>query len=225
MYSDYPNLRNQRQIEKVNSLILFFRKTHILKLAKTVHFNLDDQDHQTKILTDKFIFCDGWHFRSFATTIKYRTYYQYLFNPDIDKQYFQDAYLRKTNADEVIIGVHIRRTDYKYFTNGIYYYNNGVYINKIQQLIACLNTNIYKILLLSNDHTLSIEEFKRNFKNVFISKESETVDHFLMSKCDYIIGPPSTFSLWASYIGETPFYHIKNTEDKISLDKFSVCNG
>jgi Glycosyl transferase family 11 len=225
IHKDYPNLNNQRYIYLVHLIILLLKITRILKLVNKSHFDIADQNYEKTILNSKILFCDGWFFRSFATTVKYRTYYQNIFNPNIDKEYLLETYLRKANPEEVIIGVHIRRGDYKYYTNGIYYYNDNTYINKIYQLITCLNIDNYKIILFSDDQTLNIEEFKKNFKKVIISKGIETVDHFLMSKCDYIIGPPSTFSLWASYIGETPFYHIRNADDNISLDKFTVCNG
>ena len=41
-----------------------------------------------------------------------------------------------------------------------------------------------------------------------------------MSMCDYLIGPPSTFTSWASFIGNVPTYHIKNKYKKIELSDF-----
>jgi len=224
-YTEYPGLRGHFTHEIINSLILFFKLTHSLNLIKTRHFYIDDPDNKTTILNSKLLFCGGWLFRSFDTTIKFRAYYQNLFNPNINKQYLNQIYLQRENTDEKIIAVHLRRGDYKNYSNGIYYFSDGVYINYIQQLVKCLKTDHYRIILFSNDQSLNNEEYKQKLINVFFSNESETAEHFLMSKCDYIIGPPSTFSLWASYIGETPFYHFKNADDKISLDKFSVCNG
>jgi len=224
-YMDYPGLRSDFAHETINSLILFFKLTHFLDLFRTRHFYIDDPDNKTTILNSRLLFCDGWLFRSFDTTIKYRAYYQNLFNPDINKQYLNQIYLKKENSDEKIIAVHIRRGDYKYYSNGIYYFSDNVYINYIQQLVTCLKTDHYRIILFSNDPSLNDEEFKQKLINVLFPNECETTEQFLMSKCDYIIGPPSTFSLWASYIGETPYYHFKDADDTISLDKFSVCNG
>jgi hypothetical protein len=225
VYSDYPGLRINWHQEIMNSIIPVFKDIRLLSLFKTEHFDIDNPGNHAVILKSRLLLCDGWFFRSFDTTIKYRSYYQNLFNPNIDKEGLKVTYLQKTSSDQLIIGVHIRRCDYKYHTNGIYYYNDSTFIDKIKQLINYLETNNYRLLLFSDDQTLNIKEFEMNFKDVAISRGSETVDHFLMSKCDYIIGPPSTFSLWASYIGETPFYHIKSADDLISLDKFSICNG
>jgi len=224
-YSDYPGLKGNLLQEIMYSIILGLRKSGFLSLLRKKQFDIDDPIHQAVITNNKILLCKGWLFRSFDTTIKFRKYYQNLFDPKIDKRYYKDTFLKKSFSDEVLIGVHIRRGDYKYFTNGVYFYNDNVYIDKIHQLLSCLNGKSHKVLLFSDDKTLNIKEFKESFNEVYISNGSETIDHYLMSQCDYLIGPPSTFSLWASYIGETPFFHIENAEDIVSLEKFRICNG
>ena len=87
-----------------------------------------------------------------------------------------------------------------------------------------LNTEC-SFIIFSNDKELNISKYKEQFKRVFVSKNTVAADHYLMSKADYIIGPPSTFSMWASYIGETSYYHIYNKDEILSLDKFIICNG
>ncbi len=46
-----------------------------------------------------------------------------------------------------------------------------------------------------------------------------------MSQCDYILGPFSTFTLWASFIGETKFHHIFLENETIKLERFRVFRG
>lgn len=47
-------------------------------------------------------------------------------------------------------------------------------------------------------------------------------DLYALSKCDYIFGPPSTFSMWASFYGEVPLKFFETTNEKFSLNDFSV---
>lgn len=225
MYNDYPVLRHSMHKEWLNPLFSLLQTSCIFRFVKVNHFDVEDQNHWAIIRKRKIVLCTGWCFRSFSTTIKYRSYYQKIFYSALNYTSLADKYLKKNSLCEVLIGVHIRRGDYKEFTSGIYYYDNSTYIDKIRQLIECLGTENCKILVFSDDRSLNINMFNECFKNLIISEESEIADHYLMSKCDYIIGPPSTFSLWASYIGEKPIYHIRSREDKISLDSFSVCNG
>lgn len=44
-----------------------------------------------------------------------------------------------------------------------------------------------------------------------------------MSKCDYLNGPPSTFTLWASYMGRVKYYQIKDNTGNIYINDFSYC--
>ncbi|MBP5722772.1 MAG: hypothetical protein J6X18_04245 [Bacteroidales bacterium] len=60
--------------------------------------------------------------------------------------------------------------------------------------------------------------------NVIYSKEQWYVDQYIMSLCDYIIGPPSSFSGWASYMGDVPLYQIRDTKHLLSLEDFKVFN-
>ena len=94
----------------------------------------------------------------------------------------------------------------------------------MQQMASNLNYNC-RFIIFSNDDKLNISNYSSSFKDVGISKNTVPTDHYLLSKCDYIIGPPSTFSLWASYMGETLYYHILSDNDSMDLNKFKVCNG
>jgi hypothetical protein len=50
----------------------------------------------------------------------------------------------------------------------------------------------------------------------------ELEDMYALAGCDYIIGPPSTFSMWASFIGKVPLFHLHDREINFSLSDFKV---
>lgn len=43
-----------------------------------------------------------------------------------------------------------------------------------------------------------------------------------MAACDYIIGVPSSFSMWANFLGQTPCMHIYNPTEKLSKKDFVI---
>lgn len=45
-------------------------------------------------------------------------------------------------------------------------------------------------------------------------------DLFSLSKADYIIGPPSTFSAWASLYGTVPLYFIESSNSDFKIPDF-----
>ncbi|RBL93322.1 alpha-1,2-fucosyltransferase [Chitinophaga flava] len=219
-FDQYPALQSYG-VNYSKVLMKFFIRT---KLYKEFSFVDDTQisAYKNAILTRKRLFCEGWYFSSKETVEKNRSLYQQLFTPNIDQQDFHNKYLKKEN-NETIIGVHIRRGDYKEFQGGEYYFEDDVYIDKIKQLLNNLNTP-HKVIIFTNDDALNKANYTQHF-NVLFSENPVHVDHFLMSRCDYLIGPVSSFSLWASYIGETPLFHIRTANDVVTLDKFKICDG
>lgn len=115
------------------------------------------------------------------------------------------------------VGVHIRRGDYKYWNNGKYYYEDEVYNDKIEQFSNLFKDKKILFILFSNEEiTLKPKQ------NYIISKCDWYEDHYLLSLCNYIIGAPSTFTIWASFIGNVPLMHILDIDDKVNLNSFNV---
>jgi hypothetical protein len=121
--------------------------------------------------------------------------------------------------DTIIIGVHIRRGDYENWQDGKYYFDDNIYKNYICTLKKEIKHNNKKcfFIIFSNEDVLINEN-----EYIHISTNEWYIDHFLMSKCDYLIGPPSTFILWASYIGKVKYYHIENDSGEINLNNLAL---
>jgi len=68
---------------------------------------------------------------------------------------------------------------------------------------------------------------KNNYQglDVVTGPEDPVGDLFALASCDYIIGPPSTFSIFASYFGDVPLYVINEPSDLFQLDSFTVFSG
>src|SRR5579864_7047234 len=50
-------------------------------------------------------------------------------------------------------------------------------------------------------------------------------DLFSLAGCDYVVGPPSTYSLWAAFYGRKPLYHMIEPEPPRDLSSFMVPEG
>ena len=61
-------------------------------------------------------------------------------------------------------------------------------------------------------------------KSDYISKGSWKEDQIILQNCDLIVGPPSTFTMWASYISQIPLIKI-NSEKKYDFDNKLICKG
>lgn len=139
----------------------------------------------------------GWPFMDYEalenSTDELRKYFR--FTDEIDK--FASEFLSPYKTSK-IVGIHMRRGDYKNWHGGKYYYENDVY-KRILNEISKHNKEV-TFVLFSNEELIE-SDWEVDNNKVIISRNSAVIDLCLMSKCDLIIGPPSSFSGWASYIG------------------------
>jgi len=75
-------------------------------------------------------------------------------------------------------------------------------------------------VICTNEKNISLSS-AGNF-TVYNEERHFIEDMYLLSRCDHIIGPPSTFSIWASFYGCTPLYMIGELETKITDEIFKT---
>ena len=50
----------------------------------------------------------------------------------------------------------------------------------------------------------------------------ELEDLYAFSKCDYLAGPPSTYTMWASFYGDVPLYQMHDPNSAFSIEDFKI---
>lgn len=116
------------------------------------------------------------------------------------------------------LGVHIRRGDYAQWCGGVFYHEDDVYMRHINQFKQILGQDaMVHVYISTNDPYVDAQAFQKACPDVtiFHPKGKVPEDLHMLSQCDYIIGPPSTFSLVASMYRDIPFYRMstKNEQD------------
>ena len=165
---------------------------------------------------------DGWLFRDPKNLLKHRESLREIFRPlESSRQNIQQCIYNITQRDKVVIGVHVRRGDYKLWAGGIYFYGLEAYARIISDLKKIFEHNENKEIafLLCSDESIDISVFRG--LPVYLGTNHIIEDMYSLSECDYIIGPPSSFTLWAAYIGRKPLYEIRDVNKKISIKDFN----
>ncbi|WP_235300151.1 alpha-1,2-fucosyltransferase [Synechococcus sp. GFB01] len=119
----------------------------------------------------------------------------------------------------MIVGVHIRRGDYKFFVNGRFFYSHDQYAAIIRNVRNMLEGQSPVFILTSNE---PIPEIHYYGLNAIAVNCSPMEDLYTLSNCDYLIGPPSTFSAWASFYGSVPRYTISDPQQKPLIGDFRI---
>jgi hypothetical protein len=210
----------------------FFTRTPFYKLyrifkshdKKHLAFNLDDPAF-VKDATSKRVIIQGWGFRDNSNFLVFAETLRQFFSPvDYYKKLVATTIQNARLKADVIIGVHIRRGDYSRFEGGKYFYTDDVYVEKMQQvqqqIIASGKTCLF---LICSNESLDIHNFPAELNIQFESRHFIT-DLYCLAATDGIIGPPSTFSSWASFYGKVPLAHIRDRNENIILkDYVQVC--
>lgn len=120
---------------------------------------------------------------------------------------------------DVLIGIHIRRGDYRVWRDGMYFFDDASYASWMQQLEEVFLTRGQKVIFyLASDEAINEAKFK-TFK-IYKGQPSKMVDLYTLAQCDYLLGPPSTFSLWAAFIGHGQLLHVEDSNQRLKLESF-----
>ena len=123
---------------------------------------------------------------------------------------------------DMVVGIHIRHGDYKTFHNGRYFYTLEEYHQFMLQ-INSLYSNKQVAFFISSNEQFSIDIFKGCRCYRYGKQPSgDILDLYTLSLCDRILGPWSTYSRWASFIGEVPLCFVKSKDQQLTRPCFSI---
>lgn len=151
--------------------------------------------------------------------VKYLQEIRKIFTPE-------NAVLNEVNSffksikkeNQLLIGLHIRYGDYRQFENGKYFYSVAQY-KRVLENIAAIFTGYQLLFFVACSEQINLPEFESlNYK--IMPNTSAVKDLYCLSRVDFLVGPPSTFSAWASLYGDIPLYFIESIDKEIKLNDF-----
>ena len=182
----------------------------------------DYSREEQQMLTSRFIVAEGWAARWYDLFLKYKQEILALFAFDKKVMRGPDKLLSSLPEADVRLGLHIRRGDYRTFWDGRYYYTDEQYIGVLRQFLGLHPSEKVQVFICGNDPELNHETFKSTFPEVsFIFPEGNPgEDLYLLSRMDWLMGAPSTFTLVASMYRDAPLYWIEHPDDELTPDSF-----
>jgi hypothetical protein len=137
-------------------------------------------------------------------------------------KYFKEARrcLGKSIPSEVLVGVHLRRRDYRTFAGGKFFFSDTDYNAIISHLDKSWNGPVRPRFVLVCEEFVHVRNFGPA-KVDYFGPGSIGRDQALLSLCDFILGPPSTFSGWVSFLYDIPRAEIWNPSRYLSWADFN----
>ena len=146
-----------------------------------------------------------------------------FFTPCAEQKAAIETQLHAARGDsELLIGVHIRRSDYAKFMDGKFYYTHEQYRTCMEQTQNLFADKTVRFLMQS-DEPVDADVFKPF--DVCFARGERATQIYVLAGCDYLIGPPSTFLSWASFYNQVPHYKIMDLEKIPTIQDFVINRG
>jgi len=195
-----------------------FLKLILIILKKTRQLKEFDVNKKTNGISSV---C-GWKYRSERIYLEeHKNSIRKLFTPKSDVVRRCNEVVNVVKNNRYLVGVHIRRGDYKNFLNGVYYFENEIYKNYMNMISLVLKKMSKKdvCFVICSEDKIDLIDFSE--LDCFQLPFSTIMDDlYCLSLCDYIIGPPSTFTMWASFYGKVPLRILKYKDENILISQF-----
>lgn len=192
-----------------------------------VHFDYPEADysHEERVMLQRHnVVVEGWYARWYDLFLKYKSEIIEMFAFDKQVMLYPQRFLDSLQKSDILLGMHIRRGDYKDFYGGLYYFSDEQYISQIRQFLRIHSEKRVQVLVCGNERSLNQQAYRQAFPNVSIEFPcgNPGEDLYLLSQCDYLIGPPSTFSLVASMYRNVPLYWIEDANRELCMESFDT---
>ena len=189
--------------------LLMAQKLQNLDLADSSSFNLINQS--------KITLLSGWGICDWKLVKKHQNKIREILR--IRCKYFDigDSFIAdKRQKYDFMVGVMIRQGDYKMWKDGQYYFSTEQYSVWIDQLSEVFQYRGKVGFVLASDAAQNLKDFT-NPNIHFTTGIASSSGHYIesisqLSFCDVIISPPSSFSLWAAFLGDIPFIPLTDSQ-------------
>ena len=228
-YKSYFSNKNnsisfQSSIEKnlyfINEHDFYYSIVRILKIIKRIKFfnsfifNFQCEEdgnpwlriHKTKI---PLIFFEGFIFFKYKLeTENNLALIKNIFQPASQFDYEINKPIDLLTKDSSLLcGILIRQTDYRSWNNGKYFFTTLDYLQIIYKINSLLCNN--KITFFIATDEIQDESLFEGI-NCYIRTGYPLENLYSLSKCDFLLGPPSSYIGWASYYGNRNLFTIES---------------
>jgi len=222
------NLGILGMLRQVPDAFIFFRDSLLLPirvLARTPILGRCIRRFPPSSSLSPLICVGGWDYRCQELTQKYRSQLSSLYrlrhSLAEDELNLVAQVLQARNAGSKVVGLHVRRGDYSSWQGGRYCFSDYSYASVVRSVRSEFLRQGDDCFLVVFTNDVVVPSCGQDLT----ARGRWFADLIAMQNCDLLVGPPSTFTLWASYSASVPYIHLESVDDVISLESASICSG
>lgn len=169
------------------------------------------------------VLCEGFGFRDPDNVNKHHARLANMFRLATSICEEVDRYERERlpKGDAIKVGFHVRRGDYGAYEGGSFLLDDRRWLELIRQTRNHIRGEgkHFTGILFSNEEVRNLIE---SAEDLTMGPGGIFSDLEMLSRCDLIIAPPSTYSGWASFIGQVPLLRVDSTTTQIDSSRFAI---
>jgi hypothetical protein len=163
----------------------------------------------------RHLLVQGWLFRSNPLAHKHLEVIRRHFQIQLENQARVDHLIAQLRSKaDIIVGVHIRHGDYVNFMGGRYFFSVQQYVAAMRNIADQFPHQKVAFLVCSN---AKLDPGVFGELNVRLGLGHISEDLYSFAAADLLIGPPSTYTGWASFYGDVPLVQMKTADLPIDL--------
>ena len=184
--------------------------------------DLNSAAYLAQARSPRHLLLPGWRYRDKRHFARHGDLLRRFFRPVKPHREAVERVLA-TNREQadVLVGVHIRRGNYAEWHGGAFLYSNDTYVRAMRELQALFPAGVRVRFLLFSNEPIPAQDFAGFDTGRATNHPVE--DLYAMAGCDYLLGPLSTYTMWASFYGRVPLCHLHRRDQPVtSLAEFQV---
>jgi hypothetical protein len=186
----------------------------VLRIKGEQSYDLGSHDFASAVWS-QHVLAQGWLFRSERLFVKHADKVRDHFRISNTRQAVVRSLIdRIRDHADAVVGVHIRQGDYATFLSGKYFYTVSQYVERMRQIADQLSPRRVAFLVCSNAR-LQPQDF--DGLQVHFGSGQIVEDLYALASADLLIGPPSTFTGWASFYGKVPLFMMESADEPIDV--------
>lgn len=165
-------------------------------------------ENSTTLVKNPFVVWTAWNLKFNDLRETYRHHIKDIFKPNRFISNKISDLFKSLPANSYIVGIHMRRGDYEFFLNGMYFFSLQEYKELMNRLIKLLHHKKVHFLIASNE---VVPDSLVQGLSATILNGNEIEDLYCLASCNMIAGPPSSFTEWAAFYGGIKKYDFLGT--------------
>jgi hypothetical protein len=171
-------------------------------------FSLDDPGNVDRIRSRDGIALAGWGVRGWPLVADHRDEIRARLRPGPEYVEPAKSHVQQLRDEfDTLVGVLVRQDDYREWCGGKYFYSSPQYRERLDAFADWFGERDVGYLIASDERQTPGPFGPDRFR--FATGEAVGPNHYLesfveLSMCDIVVTPPSTFSVFAAFLGDVP---------------------